>query len=225
MDRYNNGIIYTNENCIGCNKCISNCSLMGANVSIVKDGKVRMEIDPRKCNDCGRCINICVHHARDFRDDTDKFFKALQKGEKISVILEPSFYAIYGEKAPNIISCLRSLGVDKIYDGSFGREICAYLTAKYLKEAKSLPIDERCFISNACPALVTVIQKYHPFLLGKLIPVQPASVCSAIYAHKYLGDTNKIAYLSACVASKDEVDSEKLKEIITAHISAFMKKK
>ena len=229
MDRYNNGIIYTNENCIGCNKCISNCSLMGANVSIVKDGKVRMEIDPRKCNDCGRCINICVHHARDFRDDTDKFFKALQKGEKISVILEPSFYAIYGEKAPNIISCLRSLGVDKIYDGSFGREICAYLTAKYLKEAKSLPVDQRCFISNACPAMVTVVEKYHPFLLSKMIPVQPAAVCSAIYAHKYLGDENKIACLGTCIANKDEVISDNTGGVISynitfAHVMEKLKK-
>ena len=39
MGRYNNGIIYTNDNCIGCNKCITNCSLMGANISIVKNGK------------------------------------------------------------------------------------------------------------------------------------------------------------------------------------------
>ena len=39
MSRFNNGVIFTNDNCIGCNKCISNCSLMGANVSIVKNGK------------------------------------------------------------------------------------------------------------------------------------------------------------------------------------------
>ena len=83
MGRYNNGIIYTNDNCIGCNKCITNCSLMGANISIVKNGKARIEIDSRKCNDCGRCINICVHHARDFRDDTDAFIADLKKGEKI----------------------------------------------------------------------------------------------------------------------------------------------
>jgi ferredoxin len=67
---------------------------MGANVSVVKNGKVRMEIDSRKCNDCGRCINICVHHAREFRDVTERFITDLKKGEKISIILEPSFYAI-----------------------------------------------------------------------------------------------------------------------------------
>ena len=219
MSRYNNGIIFTNDNCIGCNKCIANCSLMGANIAIVKNGRARMEIDSRKCNDCGRCINICVHHARDFRDDTDRFFEDLKKGEKISLILEPSFYAIYKDKAPGIIGCLRKLGIQKIYEGAYGREICAYLTVKYLKESKSLPVDERSFISNACPAMVTVVQKYHPFLLKKMIPIQPPSICTAIYAHKYLGDDNKIACLGNCVANKDEVDSENTNGVITYNIT------
>lgn len=219
MSRYNNGIIYTNDNCIGCNKCITNCSLMGANISIVRNGKARMEIDSRKCNDCGRCINICTHHARDYRDDTERFFEDLKKGEKISVILEPSFYAVYKDKAAGIIGCLRKLGVDKVYEGAYGREICAYLTVKYLKEAKSNPIEQRCFISNACPAMVTVVQKYHPFLLKKMIPIQPPSICTAIYAHKYLGDDNKIACIGNCVAQKDEVDSENTNGVISYNIT------
>ena len=219
MGRYNNGVIFTNENCIGCNKCINNCSLMGANVSIVKNGRAHMEIDSRKCNDCGRCISICVHHARDFRDDTDSFLNDLKNGEAISVILEPTFYAVYAEKAGHLIDCLRKLGVQKVYDGAYGRELCAYLTVKYLKEAQSLPVDQRCFISNVCPALVTVIQKYHPFLLRKLIPVQPPVICTAVYAHKYLGDTNKIAVLGTCVAYKDEVDSENTNGAISYNVT------
>ena len=219
MSRFNNGVIYTNDNCIGCNKCINNCSLMGANVSIVKNGKAHMEIDSRKCNDCGRCISVCVHHARDFRDDTDQFLADLKKGEKLSLILEPSFFAIYGERVPQIIKSLRKMGVDKIYDGSYGREICAYLTVKYLKEAKALPVDERRFISNVCPAMVTVVQKYHPFLLNKMIPVQPPVICAAIYIHKYLGDENKLASLGTCVANKDEVISENTRGALSYNLS------
>lgn len=219
MDRYNKGVIYTNDKCIGCNRCISTCSLMGANVSVVKNGQARMEIDSRKCNDCGRCISSCVHNARDYRDDTNDFFADLAKGEKISLILSPVFFGLYGDQAEGIIGCFKALGVDKVYDGSYGRELSAYLTAKHLKETRNLPAKDRHFISNACPALVTVIQKYHPFLLNKLIPVQPSSVCSAIYAHKYLGDTNKIAYLSACVACKTDFESENTDENINYNIT------
>ena len=208
MDRYNKGVIFTNDKCIACNRCISQCSLMGANVSVVKNGVAHMEIDSRKCNDCGKCINICVHNARDYRDDTDSFFTDLARGEKISVIVSPVFFALYGDKAEGILGCLRSLGVEKIYDGGFGREISAYLVADYIKKTKHLPAKDRQFISSSCPALVTVIQKYHPFLIDKLMPVQSPPVCGAIYAHKYLGDSNKIAYLSACIACKDEIDSD-----------------
>ncbi len=226
MSRYNNGVIYTNDNCIGCNKCINLCSIPGANISLVKDGIAHMEIDSRKCNDCGRCINACVHHARSFRDDTDNFFEALGRGDRLSLIIEPTFYAIYGARAPKIIAALRKLGIQKIYDGAYGRELCAYLTVKYLKEAKKLPVDQRCFISNACPAMVTMIQKYHPFLLKKMIPVQPAPICTAIYVHKYLGDENSLACLGTCVANKDEVTSENTNGVISYNLTFdhFMKK-
>ena len=74
MDKYNQGVIYTNDKCIGCNKCLGSCSLMGANVSVVTNGSAQMKIDSRKCNDCGKCISVCVHEARSYRDDTDAFF-------------------------------------------------------------------------------------------------------------------------------------------------------
>ena len=142
---------------------------MGANVSVVKNGLAHMEIDSRKCNDCGKCINVCVHNARDYRDDTEAFFADLKKGEKISVVLAPTFFGLYGDNAEEIIGCLKSLGVDKVYDGAYGREISVYLTVKHIKETAKLPAKDRQFISNACPALVTVIQKYHPFLQNQIV--------------------------------------------------------
>ena len=208
MDKYNQGVIYTNDKCIGCNKCLGSCSLMGANVSVVTNGSAQMKIDSRKCNDCGKCISVCVHEARSYRDDTDAFFEALKNGEKISLIVAPAFFGIYGDKVNEIIGCLKSLGVDKVYDGGYGREIAAYLVTKYIKEAKESNLEKKAYISNICPALVTVIQKYHPFLLPRLIPYQSPGICSAIYAHKYLGDTNKIAYFGTCVSMKTEIESE-----------------
>ena len=107
MGRYNNGIIFTNENCIGCNKCINNCSLMGANVSILKNGIAHMEINEKKCNDCGRCINVCIHNARDFRDDVDCFLEDLKKGEKISLILEEKYYSLFTYELPIVVTIFK----------------------------------------------------------------------------------------------------------------------
>ena len=72
--KLNNGLIYTNENCIGCNRCISVCPIMGANVAERKnDGSVIL-VDGSKCIHCGQCITVCKHNARCYRDDTKKFF-------------------------------------------------------------------------------------------------------------------------------------------------------
>ena len=88
------GLIYTNENCIGCNRCISVCPVITANRAIEKDGKTVIEVDSDYCVACGACFDACDHKARSFRDDTDKFFEDLKRGEKISLLLAPAFSAL-----------------------------------------------------------------------------------------------------------------------------------
>ncbi len=42
-------LVKTNENCIGCNKCIKACSSMGANVAAEKGRGNIIDVDPDKC--------------------------------------------------------------------------------------------------------------------------------------------------------------------------------
>lgn len=93
------GLVYTNEHCIGCNKCISVCPVLTANKAVERDGKSIIEVDPEKCIGCGACFDACEHGARSFYDDTEQFFEDLKKGEKISLLLAPAFAANY----PSII--------------------------------------------------------------------------------------------------------------------------
>ena len=39
------GLVYTNENCIGCNKCVGVCSAMGACIAHVEGGKAQIAVD------------------------------------------------------------------------------------------------------------------------------------------------------------------------------------
>ena len=123
MPKYNRGLIFTNDNCIGCNKCVSGCPIIGANVSVIKGGHNHIEVDGRKCIHCGHCISACRHNAREYIDDIDSFFDDLTAGIPISLAVAPSFYTVYAEKAAGILGYLRSLGVDKIYDVGFGADI------------------------------------------------------------------------------------------------------
>lgn len=205
MARFNNGLIFTNNKCIGCNKCISQCSIMAANISVFKGDKSRIVIDGDKCNHCGKCIKFCGQGAREYHDDTEVFFNSLKKGKKISLLVAPSFYMLYGELAPKVLGWLKSLGLEKIYDVAFGAQICLWGHVNYLVEHKNEK--DSAFITQTCPALINMIELYHPNLISRIIPVQSPMMCTAIYAHKYLGDDNEMAFLGPCISKKDEISS------------------
>ena len=117
--KLNEGLIYTNENCIGCNRCISGCPVLGANISVRKDGRNQILVDNEKCLHCGRCLKTCHHHAREYRDDTETFLEDLRGGALISLLVAPSFFIIYDKKAFQILGYLKALGVHLIYDVSY----------------------------------------------------------------------------------------------------------
>ncbi len=66
------GLVFTNDNCIGCNKCISVCPVLTANRCVEIDGVQRIEVDGSKCVAFGACFDACKHNAREVQDDTEK---------------------------------------------------------------------------------------------------------------------------------------------------------
>ena len=112
------GLVYTNEECVGCNKCIRACSCMGACVADEKDGSTFIHVDDDKCIACGACIDACEHHAREFNDDTERFFEDLKKGVKISLLVAPAFKANYINEYESVLGGLKALGVNRIINVS-----------------------------------------------------------------------------------------------------------
>jgi len=51
-----------------------------------------------------------------------------------------------------------------------------------------------------------IIERYIPELIPKLFPVQSPMMCTAIYAKKEMGITDKLAFISPCIAKKMEID-------------------
>lgn len=195
------GLVRTNDNCIGCNKCIRSCSCIGANISVERNGKRIIEVDKDRCIGCGSCIDVCEHNAREYVDDTKKFFDDLKKGERISILLAPAFKANYPNEYENVLGALKNLGVNRIINVSFGADITTWAYINYINKYNFTG-----GISQPCPVVVGYIERYIPQLLSKLFPVQSPMMCGAIYAKKYMGINDKLAFISPCIAKKSEID-------------------
>lgn len=199
MYEYNNLIYLKEENCVGCNKCIIECPVLGANSAYLVDGKNKVKINSEKCIHCGDCIKVCDHDAREFSDDTALFFEDLASGKKISMIAAPSVRVNF-EDYKKLFGYLKSIGVNLIYDVSFGADITVWSYLKVIKN-KKLP----SIISQPCSAIVNYIQKYEPELIEYLAPVQSPMLCTAIYMKKYENVSDHIAFLSPCISKSDEI--------------------
>jgi len=208
------GLIKTNDNCIGCNRCISACSCTGANIAVEKDRGNVIEVNPDKCIACGACIDACEHGAREYVDDVETFFADLKKGQKISVLIAPAFLANYPNEYGKYLGMLKKLGVNRFISVSFGADITTWGYIKYITERNYYGS-----ISQPCPAVVGYIERYLPELLPKLMPVQSPMMCAAIYVKKYLKVSDKLAFISPCIAKKNEIDDPNNKGYVSYNLT------
>ena len=194
------GLVYTNENCIGCNKCVGVCSAMGACIAHVEGGKAQIAVDSLRCTACGACFGVCAHDARSYHDDTKRFFRDLGRGEPISLLISPALSAEYPELYGRILGTLRHLGAQRMLPVAFGADIYTWATLRYLDAH-----DRAGFISSRCPVIVSYIEHFHPELLSQMLPIQNPAMCMAIYARKRLRLKEKFAYIGPCIASSFDV--------------------
>ena len=194
-------LVYTNDNCIGCNKCISVCPVLTANHAVIENGENKIIVDGKRCVSCGACFDACAHEARSFNDDTERFFEDLKRGEKISLLLAPAFLANYPREYGTVLGGLNKLGVNRNNSISVGADITTWGYIKYITEHNFLG-----GISQPCPAIVGYIEKYIPELIPSLVPIHSPMMCGAIYVKKYMQVPDKLAFISPCIAKKNEID-------------------
>ncbi len=218
-------LIWTNDHCVGCNKCVRVCASPGASRLRTADGISVVSVDPARCVSCGACFALCEHGAREYRDDTAAFFQDLEDGLPVSVLLAPSFRASYPEEYGALLGRLKALGVRRIIDVAFGADLYTWACLN-LMEKENL----RGALSTACPVVVEYVEKYRPELIPLLMPVRSPMLCAAAWCREQLGITDRLAFIGPCIGKKLETEAsmpgspvrynvtyQKLTEYLRAH--------
>lgn len=193
-------LIFTNEHCTGCNRCISSCIIPEANIARMEDGKNKIYVDDKRCIACGKCIEACPHNARDYLDDTAAFLSQLKRNTPTSILVAPSARTNIPQ-LPKLLGALKELGVRAVYDTSFGADICTWAYLRAISQ-----VGPNGTLSQPCPVVVNYVEKHTPDLIDTLMPVHSPMMCAAIYMRNYKHITGDIAFLSPCIAKKDEIE-------------------
>ena len=229
LDESTPHLVRDNNKCILCRRCVAVCkeqyvSVIGANdrgidTSIGSAFKVNLSETP--CISCGQCVAVCPTGALTEKDDTDKVWAALADPTKHVVVqTAPSIRATLGEcfgmpigtnVEGKMVSALRRLGFDKVFDTDFAADLTIVEEANELveriKNGGVLPM-----ITSCSPGWVKFCEYYYPDFIDHLSscksPQQMAgAVIKTYYANKMGIDPKDIVSVSVmpCTAKKFEI--------------------
>ena len=161
MNSFFHSVRLDEEKCMGCTNCIKRCPTQAIRV---RNGKAN--IISERCIDCGECIRVCPHHAK--YAERDSMNRLLEFKHRIA-LPAPSLYGQFNnlDDIGYIITALKMLGFDEVFEVSRGAELVSEATRRYIEE-KDIP---KPVISSACPAVCRLIRVCFPNLIPHVLPL------------------------------------------------------
>lgn len=221
-------IVRDTSKCILCRRCVAVCDkvqAVGAIGPVNRGFKTTIstaffaDLDDSPCTLCGQCVNVCPTGALMEKDNIQDVYDALNNKDKFVIVqTAPAVRAAIGEEfglndgpdTAKMVSALREIGFDKVYDTDFGADLTIMEEAtefiERLKENKNLPM-----ITSCCPGWINFIEKHYNNLLDLpsscKSPQQMWGAIAKTYLSQKLGvPSEKIVVVSImpCVAKKNE---------------------
>ncbi len=221
-------LIRDNSKCILCRRCVAACSTQTAVIGANNRGfdtaigsAFNMELNDVACISCGQCITVCPTGALRERDDTQKVFDAINDPTKYVVVqTAPAVRAALGEEfgmeigtnvEGKMVSALRRLGFDKVFDTDFSADLTIMEEAtEFLDRVQNggtLPL-----ITSCSPGWIRYCEQFYPDMLDNLSSCKSpqqmfGAVVKTYFAEKNGIDPKDIFSVSVmpCTAKKYEI--------------------
>ena len=188
--------------CTGCTNCIKRCPTEAIRV---RNGKAH--IKEKFCIDCGECVRICQHRAKQTIYDS---LSAMDNFKYKIALPAPSFYGQFNnlDDVNIVLAAFKEMGFDDVFEVSSGAEYVSAMTRKYIAENP----DKTPVISSACPSVVRLIMVRFPSLIDHLLPIKaPFEIAAQIARERAMKKTGLksedigIFFISPCPAKRTAV--------------------
>ena len=233
--KFANAVEIDGTQCIDCRNCIEACSkLQNIDYLELKGKGIDQEVVPTSkkkphCILCGQCAVHCPVSAAQEQSHWEVVEDILKQKRKNRVIVAqfaPSIRVSIGEDfgmpygkvvTGNVVTALRELGFDHVFDVNFGADVTTMVEAKELVERIEnggvMPMTTSC-----CPGWVNYVEHYHPELMPHLTTARSphmhsGGVIKTYWANKMKINPKNITVVSImpCTAKKFEAARPEMK--------------
>ncbi|MDA3958698.1 [Fe-Fe] hydrogenase large subunit C-terminal domain-containing protein [Oceanispirochaeta sp.] len=197
-DDYFHSVTLDASLCKGCTVCIKGCPTEAIRVQ-----KGRAWIIPERCIDCGECIRTCPSGAKKAISDP---LSLLVHFDYTVAIPAPTLYGQFRStiSCNRILTALKTLGFDDVYEVAAAAEILSQETRDYLGRDQG----KGALISSSCPVVVRLVETRFPSLLDQLIPmISPMELSARIVREREKDRPGSVGvfFISPCAAKVTDV--------------------
>ncbi|ACL76640.1 [FeFe] hydrogenase, group A [Ruminiclostridium cellulolyticum] len=229
IDDMGPSVIRNPNKCILCGDCVRACqeiqgvgvldfAYRGSNLQVTTAfNKSLQEVD---CVNCGQCRVVCPTGALMIKKDIDRAYKALHdKNKRVIAQIAPAVRVAIGEdfglqpgeiSMGKIVSALRKLGFDQVFDTAVGADLTVIEEAEELMDRiqrkEKLPL-----FSSCCPAWFKYAEQKHPDLMENVSScLSPQQMFGAVIKEQYKREKasdekeNVVIAIMPCTAKKYE---------------------
>ncbi len=217
--RFGGIIDFDSSKCIDCRNCVEVCDRQRVQFLELEEKEDLYEVEPskeRSCVYCGQCILHCPAGAFESVGEFENILEWKNKDKQIIFQIAPSVRVGIGEEfgfSPGTVSTkkmitgLKMLGADKVFDTTLGADFTTIEESKELLE--KLKQNDLPLFTSCCPAWVRFVEVYYPEFKKNLTTVRsPQIILGSVIKDLYKDSI--VVSVMPCVSKKYEITREEI---------------